>query len=122
MLFYCRPDLLELSAAQPLPDKRRVDLAVKTANKELGIPAIINAQDVCISNPDNKIIFMYVASLFIALPHDQHIDVSAPYSVKTSLTRLRLPIALGLCPGCLRGNIGAPTRGQLYYVSVDDCD
>jgi hypothetical protein len=55
------------------------------------MPIHLSLTDICMSNPDDKIIFMYVASLFIALPHDQHTDVSTPDSEKTSLTHLRLP-------------------------------
>ena len=42
--------------------------------------------DICIPQPDDKVVFLYVSSLFNILPHSLRLDLSSPDSDKTSLT------------------------------------
>lgn len=47
----------------------RLNNAFNVAEKEFGVSRLIDAEDVDIDNPDEKIIITYLSSLYNALPH-----------------------------------------------------
>ncbi|KAF4099427.1 hypothetical protein G5714_019553 [Onychostoma macrolepis] len=56
-----RPDLVDLSQALTSSHRENLERAFHVAEKELGIPRLLEAEDVDVSNPDEKSIMTYIA-------------------------------------------------------------
>ncbi|XP_052390559.1 nesprin-2 isoform X4 [Carassius gibelio] len=56
-----RPDLVDLSQVQTSSHRENLERAFHLAEKELGIPRLLEPEDVDVSNPDEKSIMTYIA-------------------------------------------------------------
>ncbi|XP_067239735.1 nesprin-2-like isoform X9 [Chanodichthys erythropterus] len=56
-----RPDLVDLSQAQTSSHLENLEKAFHLAEKELGIPRLLEPEDIVVSNPDEKSIMTYIA-------------------------------------------------------------
>ncbi|KAK7133211.1 hypothetical protein R3I94_015172 [Phoxinus phoxinus] len=56
-----RPDLVDLSQAQTSSHLENLEKAFHLAEKELGIPRLLEPEDIDVSNPDEKSIMTYIA-------------------------------------------------------------
>ncbi|XP_056337477.1 nesprin-2a [Danio aesculapii] len=56
-----RPDLVDLSQSQTSSNQQNLEKAFYLAEKELGIPRLLEPEDVDVSNPDEKSIMTYIA-------------------------------------------------------------
>ncbi|XP_050993997.1 nesprin-2 isoform X3 [Labeo rohita] len=56
-----RPDLVDLSQAQTSSHRENLERAFHLAEKELGIPRLLEPEDVDVSKPDEKSIMTYIA-------------------------------------------------------------
>ncbi|KTF74081.1 hypothetical protein cypCar_00023655, partial [Cyprinus carpio] len=56
-----RPDLVDLSQAQTSSHRGNLERAFHLAEKELGIPRLLEPEDIDVSNPDEKSIMTYIA-------------------------------------------------------------
>ncbi|KAK2883496.1 hypothetical protein Q8A67_017133 [Cirrhinus molitorella] len=56
-----RPDLVDLAQAQTSSHQENLERAFHLAEKELGIPRLLEPEDVDVSNPDEKSIMTYIA-------------------------------------------------------------
>ncbi|XP_059369612.1 nesprin-2-like [Carassius carassius] len=56
-----RPDLVDLSQAQTSSHRENLERAFHLAEKELGIPRLLEPEDIDVSNPDEKSIMTYIA-------------------------------------------------------------
>ncbi|XP_046688428.1 LOW QUALITY PROTEIN: spectrin beta chain-like [Homalodisca vitripennis] len=59
-----RPDLIDFTELQPARHIENLNNAFDIANNELGIPRLLDAEDVDTSRPDEKSIITYVASYY----------------------------------------------------------
>ncbi|XP_043093802.1 nesprin-2 isoform X3 [Puntigrus tetrazona] len=56
-----RPDLVDLSQAQSSSHRENLERVFYLAEKELGIPRLLEPEDIDVSNPDEKSIMTYIA-------------------------------------------------------------
>lgn len=59
-----RPDLFDFNSLQPHRHIDNLNHAFDVANNELGIPRLLDAEDIDNSRPDEKSIMTYVASYY----------------------------------------------------------
>lgn len=59
-----RPDLFDFASLQPGKNLENLNHAFETANNELGIPPLLDAEDIDTQRPDEKSILTYVASYY----------------------------------------------------------
>ncbi|XP_017780552.1 PREDICTED: spectrin alpha chain, non-erythrocytic 1 isoform X2 [Nicrophorus vespilloides] len=59
-----RPDLFDFNQLQPLRHIDNLNHAFDVANNELGIPSLLDAEDIDMNRPDEKSIMTYVASYY----------------------------------------------------------
>ncbi|XP_066903176.1 spectrin beta chain, erythrocytic isoform X2 [Halyomorpha halys] len=59
-----RPDLIDFTSLQPAKHIENLNNAFETAHQELGIPKLLDAEDVDTNRPDEKSIMTYVASYY----------------------------------------------------------
>lgn len=59
-----RPDLIDFPSLQPAKHIENLNNAFETAHTELGIPKLLDAEDVDTNRPDEKSIMTYVASYY----------------------------------------------------------
>ncbi|KAI4900991.1 hypothetical protein NFI96_032985 [Prochilodus magdalenae] len=89
-----RPDLVDLSLTETRSNLQNLEEAFCIAQQELGIPRLLEPEDVDISNPDEKSIMTYVAQ-FLQYTNDlpsteDDLEVRSPGFLDTGLTRRRL--------------------------------
>ncbi|KAK9449246.1 calponin homology domain-containing protein [Limtongia smithiae] len=61
-----RPDLIDYTTLDRKDIKGNIALALKLASEEVGIPQLVDVEDVCIPKPDERAIMTYVARWFHA--------------------------------------------------------
>lgn len=59
-----RPDLFDYNSLQPQKHIENLNHAFDIANNELGIPRLLDAEDIDTNRPDEKSIMTYVASYY----------------------------------------------------------
>ncbi|KAL5008184.1 hypothetical protein ScPMuIL_013765 [Solemya velum] len=59
-----RPDLIDYERLEPTNNIGNLNNAFKVADDHLGIPQILDAEDVDVNRPDEKVILTYVASYY----------------------------------------------------------
>jgi len=59
-----RPDLLDFPSLEKNTNIENLNIAFDVANNELGIPRLLDAEDVDINRPDEKSVITYVASYY----------------------------------------------------------
>uniref|UniRef100_A0A2R5L953 Putative spectrin beta chain non-erythrocytic 5 isoform x6 n=1 Tax=Ornithodoros turicata TaxID=34597 RepID=A0A2R5L953_9ACAR len=59
-----RPDLLDYNALQPADHINNLNNAFNVAQRELGIPRLLDAEDIDTNKPDEKSVMTYVASYY----------------------------------------------------------
>ena len=68
MLLNCRPDLIDLSTLNRSMPEHNVNNAFNIAEKELGVPRLLDVEDVVTDHADEKSIMTYVSSLYDKFP------------------------------------------------------
>ena len=63
-----RPDLIDLSTLSSSTPEHNVNNAFIVAEKELGVPRLLDVNDVVSDHPDEKSIMTYVSSLYNKFP------------------------------------------------------
>ncbi|KAJ8103837.1 calponin homology domain-containing protein [Lipomyces tetrasporus] len=61
-----RPDLIDYDALDKSDEKGNIELALKLASEDVGIPQLLDVEDVLVSKPDERSIMTYVAHWFHA--------------------------------------------------------
>ncbi|OQR67372.1 spectrin beta chain [Tropilaelaps mercedesae] len=59
-----RPDLVRFEELQPQNHIENLNQAFETAHRELGVPKLLDAEDVDVAKPDEKSVLTYVASYY----------------------------------------------------------
>ena len=78
-----RPDLLDYDSCDPRKPLENLEKAFSTMQNELGVARIVDPEDVCIPQPDEKCIMTYLSALHRAFPDmpPVHRKKVAPVSV-----------------------------------------
>ncbi|OQR75174.1 hypothetical protein BIW11_08602, partial [Tropilaelaps mercedesae] len=63
-----KPSAVDLDAARDWSNRQRLDTAFNIAERELGVPKLIDAEDVDVAQPDEKSIMTYVAQFLHKYP------------------------------------------------------
>ncbi|XP_052441872.1 nesprin-2-like isoform X3 [Carassius gibelio] len=89
-----RPDLVDLSQVQTSSHRENLERAFHLAEKELGIPRLLEPEDIDVSNPDEKSIMTYIAQ-FLQYSNDLPVadddfELQTPL-FPTSLSPVNLP-------------------------------
>ena len=67
-MLFCRPDLIDLSMLSRSTPEHNVNNAFSVAEKELGVPRLLDVEDVVTEHADEKSIMTYVSSLYEKFP------------------------------------------------------
>lgn len=72
-----RPDLIDYYALDKSDHKGNTALAFKIATEEIGIPALLDVEDVCdVKNPDERSLMTYIAYWFHAFSQLERIETA----------------------------------------------
>ncbi|XP_028967016.1 nesprin-1 [Galendromus occidentalis] len=63
-----KPSSVDLDAARDMGNRQRLDTAFNVAERELGIPKLIDSEDVDVAQPDEKSVMTYVAQFLHKYP------------------------------------------------------
>ena len=70
-----RPDLIDYDSLDKSDHKGNMALAFKIASEEIGIPELLDVEDVCdVNRPDEKSLMTYIAYWFHAFSHLDKIE------------------------------------------------
>ncbi|KAG5363537.1 Alpha-actinin-like protein 1 [Yarrowia sp. B02] len=61
-----RPDLIDFSQLDPTQHRQNMELAISIATEQIGIPQILDVEDICDAKPDERSVMTYVAYWFHA--------------------------------------------------------
>ncbi|CAF1247326.1 unnamed protein product, partial [Didymodactylos carnosus] len=70
MIHAIRPELVNLRAVQQMDVRQRLENAFSTAEERMGIPRLIDAEDVDVPKPDEKSIMTYIAQFSRKYPDE----------------------------------------------------
>nr|XP_006824848.1 PREDICTED: nesprin-1-like [Saccoglossus kowalevskii] len=68
MIHSIRPELIDLASLQPKTNEQRLDNAFTVAERDLGIPQLLDPKDVDVDKPDEKSIMTYVSQFLKEYP------------------------------------------------------
>ncbi|XP_064624000.1 muscle-specific protein 300 kDa-like isoform X3 [Lineus longissimus] len=106
-----RPDIIDLDDLEGKTNREKLENAFSKAEAHLGIPRLLDAEDVDVEKPDEKSIMTYVAQFMKAYPDPDNIDAKRPQHPLKSL----VPFL-----ECYPGLAGAfPNLELLANVKVD---
>lgn len=72
-----RPDLIDFDQLDKNDHKGNTALAFKLANEEIGIPSLLDVEDVCdVPKPDERSLMTYIAYWFHAFSHLDRIETA----------------------------------------------
>jgi hypothetical protein len=72
-----RPDLIDFDQLDKKDHKGNTALAFKLANEEIGIPSLLDVEDVCdVPKPDERSLMTYIAYWFHAFSHLDRIETA----------------------------------------------
>uniref|UniRef100_A0A3Q2Y7W4 Calponin-homology (CH) domain-containing protein n=1 Tax=Hippocampus comes TaxID=109280 RepID=A0A3Q2Y7W4_HIPCM len=82
-----RPDLVDMQAVRRRGNKENLEEAFALAENELGIPRLLDPEDVDVDKPDEKSIMTYVAQFLKHHPNPQHSETDGQHDEVPARTR-----------------------------------
>lgn len=77
LLDFHRPDLIDFDSLDKSDHKGNMELAFKIATEDIGIPSLLDVEDVCdVAKPDERSMMTYIAYWFHAFSHLDRIETA----------------------------------------------
>ena len=77
LLDFHRPDLIDFDSLDKGDHKGNMELAFKIATEDIGIPSLLDVEDVCdVAKPDERSLMTYIAYWFHAFSHLDRIETA----------------------------------------------
>jgi len=77
LLDFHRPDLIDFDSLDKNDHKGNMELAFKIATEDIGIPSLLDVEDVCdVAKPDERSMMTYIAYWFHAFSHLDRIETA----------------------------------------------